>query len=176
VARTLQPVIQVVASFPAPMLFPLVILLFERIGVGLGLGAVALMVLAGQWYILFNVISAIAAIPQQLKDASAAFRLPRWSRWRALYLPAALPALITGWVTAAGGAWNGSIVAEYIEAGGRLRITRGLGSLISEATAHANFPLLAGGIALMSLVVVSWNRLVWRSMMGWAQARFGLEQ
>ena len=109
-------------------------------------------------------------------DASAAFRLPRWSRWRALYLPAALPALITGWVTAAGGAWNGSIVAEYIEAGGRLRITRGLGSLISEATAHANFPLLAGGIALMSLVVVSWNRLVWRSMMGWAQARFGLEQ
>src|SRR5207247_9791717 len=76
VARTLQPVIQVVASFPAPMLFPLVILLFERIGVGLGLGAVALMVLAGQWYILFNVISAVAAIPQQLKDATTVFRLP----------------------------------------------------------------------------------------------------
>jgi len=175
-ARALQPVIQVVASFPAPMLFPLVILLFERIGVGLGLGAVALMVLAGQWYILFNVISAVAAIPQQLKDATAAFRLRRLARWRILYLPAAFPALVTGWVTAAGGAWNGSIVAEYIEAGGRLRTTRGLGSLISEATAHANFPLLAGGIALMSLIVVGWNRVVWRSMMEWARTRFGLVQ
>jgi NitT/TauT family transport system permease protein len=173
-ARALQPVIQVVASFPAPMLFPLVILLFERIGVGLGLGAVALMVLAGQWYILFNVISAVAAIPEQLKDAVTVFRLPRLARWRTLYLPAAFPALVTGWVTAAGGAWNGSIVAEYIEAGGTLRTTKGLGSLISEATAHANFPLLAGGIALMSLIVVGWNRLVWRSLMQWAQARFAL--
>ena len=172
-ARALQPVIQVVASFPAPMLFPIVILLFERIGVGLGIGAVALMVLAGQWYILFNVISAVAAIPEQLKDAAAAFQLPPVARWRTLYLPAAFPALVTGWVTAAGGAWNGSIVAEYIEAGGTLRVTRGLGSLISEATAHANFPLLAGGIALMSLIVVGWNRVVWRSLMVWAQTRFG---
>ncbi len=175
-ARALQPVIQVVASFPAPMLFPIVILLFERIGVGLGIGAVALMVLAGQWYILFNVISAVAAIPEQLKDAAAAFQLPPVARWRTLYLPAAFPALVTGWVTAAGGAWNGSIVAEYIEAGGTLRVTRGLGSLISDATAHANFPLLAGGIAVMSVMVVGWNRLVWRSLMVWAQTRFGLGQ
>jgi NitT/TauT family transport system permease protein len=174
-ARALQPVIQVVASFPAPMVFPLVILLLERLGVGLGLGAVALMVLAGQWYILFNVISAVAAIPEQLKDAATVFRLSTVASWRTLYLPAAFPALVTGWVTAAGGAWNGSIVAEYIEAGGTLRVTHGLGSLISEATAHANFPLLAGGIALMSLIVVGWNRLVWRSLMVWAQTRFGLE-
>ena len=176
IARALQPVIQVVASFPAPMLFPLVILLFERIGIGLGLGAVALMVLAGQWYILFNVISAVAAIPQQLKDATVAFRLPPLKRWRLLYLPAAAPALVMGWVTAAGGAWNGSIVAEYIQAGGALRTTRGLGSLISDATAHANFPLLAGGIALMSLLVVGWNRIVWRSLMEWARTRFGYAQ
>jgi NitT/TauT family transport system permease protein len=176
IARALQPVIQVVASFPAPMLFPLVIVLFERIGIGLGLGAVALMVLAGQWYILFNVISAVAAIPQQLKDATVAFRLPRLTRWRLLYLPAAAPALVMGWVTAAGGAWNGSIVAEYMQAGGALRTTRGLGSLISNATAHANFPLLAGGIALMSLVVVGWNRIVWRSLMEWARTRFGYAQ
>src|SRR5438067_1291989 len=149
---------------------------FQRISRGLGLGAVALMVLAGQWYILFNVISAVAAIPQQLKDATAAFRLPRWRRWRALYLPAAAPALVMGWVTAAGGAWNGSIVAEYIEAGGALRTTKGLGSLISEATADANFPLLAGGIALMSLIVVGWNRIIWRSLMEWARTRFGYAQ
>jgi NitT/TauT family transport system permease protein len=157
------------------MLFPIVILLFEKIGVGLGLGAVALMVLSGQWYILFNVISAVAGIPEQLKDATTSFRLPRVARWRTLYLPAAFPALVTGWVTAAGGAWNGSIVAEYIEAGGTLRLTRGLGSLISEATAHANFPLLAGGIALMSLIVVGWNRMVWRTLLQWAQSRFSLE-
>ncbi|OLD00478.1 MAG: hypothetical protein AUI88_00395 [Gemmatimonadetes bacterium 13_1_40CM_3_70_8] len=176
IARLLQPVIQVVASFPAPMLFPLVVLAFQRAGVGLGLGAVALMVLAGQWYILFNVISAVAAIPEQLKDAANAFQLPRLARWRSLYLPAAFPALVTGWVTAAGGAWNGSIVAEYIEAGGTLRTTPGLGSLISDATAHANFPLLAGGIVLMSLIVVGWNRFVWRALAGWAQTRFGMAQ
>jgi NitT/TauT family transport system permease protein len=173
-ARALQPVIQVVASFPAPMLFPLVVLLFERLGVGLGLSSVALLVLAGQWYILFNVIAAVAAIPEQLRDAATVFRLSPLARWRALYLPAAVPALVTGWVTAAGGAWNGSIVAEYIEVGGGLRMTEGLGSLISDATARANFPLLAGGIALMSLIVVGWNRLVWRRLMEWAQARFGL--
>ena len=176
VARLLQPVIQVVASFPAPMLFPLVVLAFERAGVGLGLGAVALMVLAGQWYILFNVISAVAAIPQQLKDAATAFQLSWRARWRSLYLPAAFPALVTGWITAAGGAWNGSIVAEYLQAGGRLRTTAGLGSLISDATAHANFPLLAGGIALMSLIVVGWNRFVWRALAGWAQTRFVVAQ
>src|SRR5207247_10175133 len=121
VARLLQPVIQVVASFPAPMLFPLVVLAFERAGVGLGLGAVALMVLAGQWYILFNVISAVAAIPEQLQDAANAFQLPQLARWRSLYLPAAFPALVPGWVTAAGGAWNGSLVAEYSAAGQPLR-------------------------------------------------------
>src|SRR5207249_4114834 len=162
VARLLQPVIQVVASFPAPMLFPLVVLAFERAGVGLGLGAVALMVLAGQWYILFNVISAVAAIPQQLKDAATAFQLSWRARWRSLYLPAAFPALVTGWITAAGG--------------GRLRTAAGLGSLISDATAHANFPLLAGGIALMSLIVVGWNRFVWRALAGWAQTRFVVAQ
>jgi NitT/TauT family transport system permease protein len=175
-AGLMQPVIQVVASFPAPMLFPLVILLLERMGVGLGLGAVVLMVLSGQWYILFNVISAVAALPEQLDDAATVFQLSPAARWRQLYLPAAFPALVTGWITAAGGAWNGSIVAEYVEVGGSLQATRGLGSLISEATARANFPLLAGGIALMSFIVVGWNRLVWRSLARWAQTRFGMVQ
>jgi NitT/TauT family transport system permease protein len=175
-ARVMQPIIQIVAAFPAPMLFPLVILMLERAGIGLGLGAVALMVLSGQWYILFNVISGVAALPEQLKDAATVFQLSSAARWRTLYLPAAFPALVTGWLTAAGGAWNGSIVAEYIEVGGSLRTTRGLGSLISDATAHANFPLLAGGIASMSLIVVGWNRVMWRPLMRWAQYRYGLEQ
>jgi len=175
-AQALQPVIQVVASFPAPMLFPIVILALEHIGIGLGWGAMVLMVLSGQWYILFNVISAVAAVPEQLKDAAAVFQLSPLASWRSLYIPAAFPALVTGWVTAAGGAWNGSIVAEYIEAGGTLQTTRGLGSLISIATAHANYPLLAGGIALMSLIVVGWNRLVWHRMMRLAQERYGVMQ
>jgi len=176
VSQALQPVIQIVASFPAPMLFPLVIVTLARAGVGLGLGSVALLVLSGQWYILFNVISAVAAVPEQLKEATSVFRLSSWATWRGLWIPAAFPALVTGWVTAAGGAWNGSIVAEYLVAGGTLRSTTGLGSLISDATAHADFPLLAGGITLMSMIVVGWNRTVWRRLAGVAQHRYGMTQ
>src|SRR3989454_3012660 len=144
------------------MLFPIVVLLFARLGVGLGVGAVALMVLAGQWYILFNVISAVAAIPEQLKDAAAAFQLPPVARWRTLYLPAAFPALVTGWVTAAGGAWNGSIVAEYIEAGGARGGTPGLRRPISGAPAPAKFPPLPGGIAGRGGVVGGREPPAWR--------------
>lgn len=176
VSRVLQPIIQIVASFPAPMLFPLVILGLLRVGIGVGLGAVALMVLAAQWYILFNVISAVAALPPQLAEAADVFQVSGWRRWRQLYLPAAFPALVTGWVTAAGGAWNGSIVAEYVEAGGTTHVATGLGSLISLATVHADFPLLAGGIVVMSGIVVGWNRLVWRRLATLAQTQYGVTQ
>jgi len=175
-AELLQPVIQVVASFPAPMLFPIVVLLLERVGVGLGFGSVVLLILSCQWYILFNVIGAVAALPPQLKEATDMFAVTGWRQWRKLYLPAAFPALVTGWVTAAGGAWNGSIVAEYLQAGGRLQEAPGLGSLISEATAAANFPLLAGGIVVMSAIVVLWNRSVWHRVSRLAQTRFGTTQ
>lgn len=176
ISRVLQPVIQIIASFPAPMLFPLVILGFLRIGAGMGIGSVTLMVLSAQWYILFNVISAVAALPPQLVEAAEVFQMSGWLRWRRLYLPAAFPALVTGWVTAAGGAWNGSIVAEYVEAGGTTHIATGLGSLISLATVHANFPLLAGGIVVMSCIVVGWNRLVWRPLATLAQTQYGVTQ
>lgn len=176
VSRVLQPVIQIVASFPAPMLFPLVILGLLSIGAGMGIGAVTLMVLSAQWYILFNVISAVAALPPQLAEAADMFQMTGWARWRRLYLPAAFPALVTGWVTAAGGAWNGSIVAEYVEAGGAPHIAPGLGSLISLATVHADFPLLAGGIVVMSFIVVGWNRLVWRPLAVLAQNQYGVTQ
>jgi len=175
-SRVLQPIIQVIASFPAPMLFPLVVLGLARLGVGLGVGAVALMILSAQWYILFNVISAVSALPPQLSEATAVFQVTGWRRWRMLYLPAAFPALVTGWVTAAGGAWNGSIVAEYVQAGGTLRTATGLGSLISVATAQANFPLLTGGIVIMSVIVVGWNRLVWRPLATHAQSHYGVTQ
>ncbi|HEY6807680.1 MAG TPA: ABC transporter permease subunit [Gemmatimonadales bacterium] len=175
-SRALQPVIQIVASFPAPMIFPIVVLALADVGLGLGLGSVVLMILSAQWYILFNVISAVAALPPQLAEAAQVFKLTGARRWRSLYLPAAFPSLVTGWVTAAGGAWNASIVSEYIQAGGATRTTEGLGSLISVATAQANFPMLAGGITVMSLIVVGWNRLVWRRLAVHAQSRFGVTQ
>src|SRR5260370_32670448 len=100
------------------MLFPLVVLGLARLGVGLGVGAVALMILSAQWYILFNVISAVSALPPQLSEATAVFQVTGWRRWRMLYLPAAFPALVTGWGTAAGGAWNGSVLAGHVQAGG----------------------------------------------------------
>ena len=175
-SHALQPVIQIVASFPAPMLFPLVVLGLAALGVPFGSSAVVLLVLSSQWYILFNVIAAVASAPPQLAEAVDVFGLRGWARWRRLYLPAAFPGLVTGWITAAGGAWNGTIVAEYLQAGGALHSTTGLGSLISEATAQANFPLLTGGVAVMSVLVVSWNRLVWRPMAHLAQTRFGTTQ
>ncbi len=174
VSRLLAPVIQLVASFPAPMLFPLALLALDRLGVRLGLGAVVLMMLAAQWYILFNVISALEAVPAQLEDTLRVFRLPALARWRALYVPVAFPALVTGWMTAAGGAWNAAIVAEYVQSGKGLQTTRGLGSLISLATAHGDFPLLAGGVLLMSLLVVGWNRAVWRPLSHLAHTRYAL--
>jgi len=174
--HALQPVIQLLASFPAPMLFPLVILLLARAGIGLGIGSVALLVLSAQWYILFNVVAAVSAIPGQLEDATRVFRLRPAARWRTLYLPSAFPGLVTGWITAAGAAWNASIVAEFVHAGSRLETTTGLGSLISLATARGDFPLLAGGIVVMSVLVVSWNRLAWRPLALLAQTRYGTTQ
>ena len=175
-ARVFQPLIQIVASFPAPMIFPIIVLALASLGVGLGVGAIVLMVLAAQWYILFNVISAVAALPPQLSEAAQVFHVSGWRRWMTLYLPAAFPALVTGWITAAGGAWNASIVSEYIEAGGGIRTTLGLGSVISDATARADFPLLAGGITVMSFIVVGWNRLVWRPAANQAHTRYGVTQ
>ena len=174
--RAVQPVIQLLASFPAPMLFPLVVLLLARAGIGLGIGSIALLVLSAQWYILFNVVAAVSAIPGQLEEATRIFRLRPVARWRTLYLPSAFPGLVTGWITAAGGAWNASIVAEFVHAGSRLETTTGLGSLISLATAHGDFPLLAGGITVMSVLVVSWNRLAWRPLARLAQTRYGSTQ
>jgi NitT/TauT family transport system permease protein len=175
-AHGLQPVIQIVASFPAPMLFPLVVLGLAALGVSFGTSAVVLLMLSSQWYILFNVIAAVAGTPPQLSESADVFGLRGAARWRGLYLPAAFPGLVTGWITAAGGAWNGSIVAEYLQAGGALHTATGLGSLISEATAQANFPLLTGGVVAMSVIVVSWNRLVWRPLAHLAQTRFGTTQ
>jgi NitT/TauT family transport system permease protein len=112
-AARLQPLIQVAASFPAPMLFALFLLVFDRLGIDLSWGSVLLMLAGTQWYILFNVLGGAMAIPSDLHEATSIYRWNQAQRWLHLYLPAVFPFLVTGWVTAAGGAWNTSIVAEY---------------------------------------------------------------
>lgn len=175
-ARVLQPVVQIVASFPAPMLFPIVIAGLAAAGVSLGWGSIVLMLLGTQWYILFNVIAGATAIPADLREASQSYRLSRWQRFLALYLPGVFPYLVTGWVTAAGGAWNASIVAEFVTFKGQTLQANGLGAQISAAAAAANFPRLAASILVMSAIVVLFNRTVWRRFYQLAERRFSLNK
>lgn len=173
-SRVLQPVIQVVASFPAPMLFPLVIVGLEATGISLGWGSILLMLLGTQWYILFNVIAGAMAIPADLREAARSYRITGWQKFRALCFPAVFPYLVTGWVTAAGGAWNASIVSEFVTFKGRTLQTQGLGAAISAAAESANFPLLAASILVMSTLVVVFNRTVWRRCYRLAEERYSL--
>ncbi len=175
-SRMLQPVVQVVASFPAPMLFPLVIAGLSAAGVTLGWGSVVLMLLGTQWYILFNVIAGASAIPSDLREAARMYRMGRGARFWHLELPAVFPYLVTGWVTAAGGAWNASIVSEFVTMKGQTLVTFGLGAQISEAASAADFPRLAASVLAMSLLVVAFNRLVWRPLHHLAETRFSLSK
>jgi NitT/TauT family transport system permease protein len=174
-ARIAQPLAQIAASVPATALFPVVLLLLIRIGGGLGLGSVVLLLLGTQWYILFNVIAGAMAIPTDLKEAAALFKFTSGQRWRKLILPGIFPYLVTGLVTASGGAWNASIVAEYFRLKERTFTTLGLGATISRATDSGNFPLLLASTVMMALVVVMVNRLLWRRMYRLASSRYTLE-
>lgn len=175
-ARWLQPVVQVAASFPAPMLFPLVIAGLRLAGISLDWGSLALMLLGTQWYILFNVVAGAMSVPADLREVARSYRFSRWQRLRIVYLPAIFPHLVTGWVTAAGGAWNASIVAEYVSAAGETLQAYGLGARIGWAAQHADFPLLATGVLVMAGVVVLFNRLVWRRLYQLAETRFSLSK
>ena len=174
-ARIAQPLAQIAASVPATALFPIVLLLLIRIGGGLGLGSIVLLLLGTQWYILFNVIAGAMAIPTDLKEASTLFRFSSGQRWRQLILPGIFPYLVTGLVTASGGAWNASIVAEYFRFKDQTYTTVGLGAVISRATDAGNFDLLLGSTVVMAIVVVTINRLVWRRMYRLAAERYTLE-
>jgi NitT/TauT family transport system permease protein len=173
-SRLLQPVVQVAAAFPAPMIFPLVIAILYWLGVPLGLGSILLMLLGTQWYILFNVIAGAMAIPADLKESTRLYRIAGWQRFRILYLPAVFPHLVTGWATAAGGAWNASIVCEYVTRHGQTSHTHGLGAMVSEAAFAADFPVLAGSVVTMALMVVIFNRQVWRRCYQLAEERYSM--
>lgn len=175
VAGWLQPVVQVAASVPATALFPIILLLVLGLPWGLNIAAVLLMLMGTQWYLLFNTIAGVSAIPQDLKDTTALLQLSRTDRWRTLLLPALVPSLITGAITASGGAWNASIVAEYVEFGGQTMATTGIGSQIAHATANGDYPLLLAATLTMIFTVVAINRLVWRQLYRLAEARYRME-
>src|SRR5580698_1054034 len=170
-----QPLVQVAASVPATALFPIILLVLIRAGGGLGIGSILLLLLGTQWYILFNVIAGATAIPSDLKEVCGAYRFGRTERWRELLLPGIFPFLITGFVTASGGAWNASIVAEYFHFRGQTFSTTGLGAIISYATDSGNFRLLLAATVVMAVLVVTMNRLVWRPLYTLASTRFKLE-
>ncbi len=173
-ARVLQPLVQIAASVPATAIFPVLMIGLASVGGGLQIGSVLLMMLGTMWYLLFNVIAGAQAIPGEMVEAAEVFQLSRLQRWTTLILPALFPYLITGIVTAVGGAWNASIVSEYLHFRNRVLSTPGLGSLIAEASEHGRMPLLFGATVVMALIVVATNRLVWRRLYRLAEDRFRL--
>ncbi|HEY2761518.1 MAG TPA: ABC transporter permease subunit, partial [Pirellulales bacterium] len=175
-SRIFQPIVQVAASFPAPMLFPLVIAGLQVAGIPLTWGCIVLMLMGTQWYILFNVIAGAMAVPADLREASRSYRFGTWQAFRTLYLPAVFPYLVTGWVTAAGGAWNASIVAEFVDVKDSILQAGGLGNQISAATKAEQFPLLAASVLVMAVVVVVFNRTVWRQLYELAERRYSLSK
>jgi NitT/TauT family transport system permease protein len=173
-ARVVQPVAQVMASVPATAFFPILLIGLVKIGGGLGIGSVALMLLGTQWYILFNVIAGAMSIPSDLREAASLYRFTRWQRWTTLILPGIFPYLITGMVTASGGAWNASVFAEYSKLKDHTLSTIGLGAQIDAATDSGSFPTLLLATILISLMVVSMNRLVWRRLYRLAETKYKL--
>src|SRR6202451_323602 len=170
-----QPLAQIAASVPATALFPIILLVLIRAGGGLGIGSIVLLLLGTQWYILFNVVAGATAIPSDLKEVCGAYQLSMVERWRKLFLPAIFPYLITGFVTASGGAWNASIVAEYFHFRGQTISTTGLGAIISYATDRGDFRLLLAATVMMAVMVVTINRVLWRRLYALAATRFKLE-
>lgn len=174
-ARLIQPVAQILASLPAPAFFPILLIGLIKLGGGLGIGSVALMLLGTQWYVLFNVIAGAMSIPSDLREVASLYRFTRWQRWTRLILPGIFPYLVTGMVTASGGAWNASVFAEYSQLSDRTLQTIGLGNEIAEATDKGQFAILLLATVLLSLIVVSMNRLVWRRLYRLAETRYKLE-
>ncbi len=174
-SRMLQPIVQVIASIPATAVFPVILLFLIKLGGGLAIGSILLMLLGTQWYILFNVIAGASAIPNDLKEAAKLYGLKGARKWKILILPAIFPYLVTGLITATGGAWNATIVSEYVTFGGEVMKTKGLGSLISESSVKGDFGLLLLSTIAMSIIVVSINRLLWKRMFALAQEKYRLE-
>ena len=174
-ASLLQPLVQVVAAIPATALFPMLLLALLRVYGGLNIAAIALMLMGTQWYLLFNVIAGAAAIPQDLRFTTDLLGLSVLDRWRTLIIPGIFPYMITGSITASGGAWNASIVAEYVEFGGKTYATTGIGATIARATGTGNYALLLAGTLVLVISVILINRLFWQRLYRLAEERYRME-
>lgn len=174
-AQRVQPLALFLSAFPANLLFPVVVsfIAVRRLDPEIWLSP--LMILGTQWYILFNVIGGAAALPSDLKEAAANLGLRGWALWRRVYLPAIFPAYLTGGLTASGGAWNASVVAEVANWGATTLTASGIGAYIAQQTVQGDHPRVALGIAVMSLYVVVFNRLFWKRLYAFAQRRLALD-
>lgn len=174
-SEKLQPVIQIIASFPANMIFPFVTILFLKYNFNFEIGSVFLMILGTQWYILFNVIAGAMSIPNDLLEAASVFHITGWQKWRYLILPSIFPHLLTGLITASGGAWNASIVSEIVVWKNHPLVAKGLGAYVSQATAEGDWPQIIIGVMIMCIFVVAVNRFLWRRLYELAESRFHVE-
>jgi NitT/TauT family transport system permease protein len=174
-AEKVQPLAQFLAAFPANLLFPAVVFLILRYRLAPEIWLSPLMILGTQWYILFNVVAGASAFPGDLREAAASFRIRGWRWWRQVMLPAIFPYYVTGAITASGGAWNASIVSEAVSWGSTKLSTPGLGAYIARMTESGDYPRIALGIAVMSVLVVGMNRLLWRPLYAFAERRTRLD-
>ena len=170
-ARTAQPVAQFLAAFPANLFFPVFVVTIVRFHLSPDIWLTPLMVLGTQWYILFNVVAGAAAFPGDLQEAARNFRVGGWLWWRRVILPGIFPYYVTGAITASGGSWNAAIVAEVASWGSDKLTAHGLGAYIAQATDAGNTPKIILGVAVMSLYVVAFNRLLWRPLYAYANRR-----
>ena len=175
VAERIQPLAQFLAAFPANIAFPFAVVAIVRFGLDADIWLSPLMILGTQWYILFNVIAGASAFPRDLSEAAASFRVRGWTWWRKVILPGVFPYYVTGAITASGGSWNASIVAEVASWGDTRLAAHGLGAYIAQATAAGDYPRIVLGIAVMSVFVTLFNRLLWRPLFTFAARRLRLD-
>ncbi|MDR3692314.1 MAG: ABC transporter permease subunit [Fimbriimonas sp.] len=173
-SRIAQPIVLILASFPANFIFPAATWIFIKLHLGLNFGSIVLMILGAQWYVLFNTIAGAMAVPNDLREMAVNMRLSGWPLWRKLILPAIFPAWVTGAITASGGAWNASIVSEVVNWGNKSLTADGIGAYITHATTVGDSPRIVLGVSLMCVFVVLTNRLFWRRLYSLAETRYRL--
>jgi NitT/TauT family transport system permease protein len=173
-AERIQPLAQFLAAFPANLAFPVFVVIIVRYGLNVNVWLSPLMILGTQWYILFNVIAGASAFPSDLREAASSFHLKGWRWWTKVILPGIFPYYSTGAITASGGSWNASIVAEVASWGDTHLIATGLGAYIATATEAGDFPRVVLGIAVMCLLVTLFNRLLWRPLYAFGERRLRL--
>ncbi len=174
-AEKVQPLAQFLAAFPANVIFPAAVVLILKFSLNPDIWLSFLIVFGTQWYILFNVIAGASAFPNDLKEAVANFRIHGWDWWKCVIVPAIFPYYVTGALTASGGSWNAAIVAEYVKWGNDTVSAHGIGAYIAKATADGDYPKIVLGVAVMSIFVIMFNRLLWRPLYGLAERRLRLD-